>query len=93
MNYDREFEFFAKQARCAEKAASGDTKAMQSQDIGKAGLIVDSLKALANYTDDIQGISRQGDFMRILGELSLDLLETQAELSDRLRTIDELKSK
>ena len=91
MNYDREFEIFAKQARCAEKAAAGDTTAMQSQDIDDGRSIIDSLKALATYTDDLKGITKQGNFMQILGELSLSLIETQAELSDRLRTIDELK--
>ena len=92
MNYDREFEFFSKQARCVEKAAAGDTKAMRSQDIDKEGLIVDSLKALAAYTDDLKGITRQGNFMSLIGDLSINLLETQADLYDRLRTIDELRN-
>ena len=90
MNYDREFEVFDAQSRHSENIAAGGTTSIMSQDIDDGRSIIDALKALATYTDEIQGIGKQGDFMRILGELSLNLIETQAELSDRLRTIDEL---
>lgn len=56
---------------------------------GKAA--VDGLKALAQYADEVKDTQKRGEFMRIIGELSLELAETQIRLAEQLRENDSLK--
>ena len=91
MNYEREFEVFAAQVRSLERTIGSDMASELFQAIGAGMAIVDGLKTLATYADEVKDISKRGEFMRIIGELSLNLAETQIKLSDRIREIDELK--
>jgi hypothetical protein len=91
MNYESEFEIFAAQVRSLEKTIGSDMASELFQVIGAGRAIVDGLKTLATYADEVKDISKRGEFMRIIGELSLNLAETQIKLSDRIREIDELK--
>jgi hypothetical protein len=61
----------------------------QSVSAGKAA--IDGLKLLAQYADEVKDVSKRGEFMRIIGELSLELAETQIKLSGHIRENDELK--
>jgi hypothetical protein len=61
----------------------------QAVSAGKAA--IDGLKSLAQYADEVKDVSKRGEFMRIIGELSLELAETQLKLSGHIRENDELK--
>ena len=91
MNYEREFEVFAAQVRSLERTIGSDMASELFQAIGAGKAVVDGLRTLATYADEVKDISKRGEFMRIIGELSLSLAETQIKLSDRIREIDELK--
>jgi hypothetical protein len=49
---------------------------------GKAA--VDGIKLLYDYAEDIKDISKRGEYMRIIGQLSVDLAETQVKLAAQL---------
>jgi hypothetical protein len=61
------------------------------QAIGAGKAAIDGLKLLAQYADDVKDVTKRGEFMRIIGELSLELAETQVRLSGHIRENDELK--
>jgi hypothetical protein len=61
------------------------------QAIGAGKAAVNGLKLLAQYADDVKDVAKRGEFMRIIGELSLELAETQVRLSGHIRENDELK--
>jgi hypothetical protein len=61
----------------------------QAVSAGKAA--IDGLKSLAQYADEVKDVSKRGEFMRIIGELSIELAETQVRLSDRITENHELK--
>lgn len=50
-----------------------------------------SLKTLKDYGDEVQDVQKRGEFMRIIGELSLELAETQIKLSGELRAKESLE--
>jgi hypothetical protein len=62
---------------------------LQAISAGKAA--IDGVKSLAQYADEVKDVSKRGEFMRIIGELSLELAETQIRLSGHIRENDELK--
>jgi hypothetical protein len=91
MNYEREFEIFASVVRSLERTTEDDMASELFQAIGAGKSVLDGLKTLATYAEDVKDIGKQGEFMRIIGELSLDLAETQIKLSDKIREIDGLR--
>lgn len=91
MNYENEFKIFASAIRSLEGATESDMASELFQAIGAGRAIVDGLKTLTTYADEVKDISKRGEFMRIIGELSLNLAETQIKLSDRIREIDDLR--
>ena len=91
MTLEKEFEIFAAQVRSLEKTVESGMASEVFQAIGAGKSIVDGLKTLTTYADEVKDISKRGEFMRIIGELSLSLAETQIKLSDRIGEIDELK--
>ncbi len=54
---------------------------------------IDGLKILAQYAEEVKDIQKRGEFMRIIGELSLELAETQMRLAEQIRETDNLKEK
>jgi len=54
---------------------------------------VDGLRLLANYAEEVKDIQKRGEFMRIVGELSLELAETQIKLADKFRENEGLKER
>ena len=50
---------------------------------GKAAL--DNLKLLNQYAEEIQDIKKRGEFMRIIGQLNLELAETQMRLATQIQ--------
>jgi hypothetical protein len=56
---------------------------------GKAA--IDGLKSLAQYAEEVKDVRKRGEFMRIIGELSIELAETQLKLADRITETHELK--
>lgn len=55
---------------------------------GKAAL--DGVKTLNQYADDIKDVQKRGEFMRVIGELSIELAEVQIRLANELREKAEL---
>ncbi|NJM68537.1 MAG: hypothetical protein HC851_24175 [Acaryochloris sp. RU_4_1] len=53
--------------------------------------MLDSLKLLKGYGDEVEDVQKRGEFMRIIGELSLELAETQIRLSSELRAKEDLE--
>jgi hypothetical protein len=66
------------------------SEVFQAISAGKAA--IDGLKSLAQYADEVKDVSKRGEFMRIIGELSIELAETQVKLADRITENHELKS-
>jgi hypothetical protein len=65
------------------------SEVFQAISAGKAA--IDGLKLLAQYADEVKDVSKRGEFMRIIGELSIELAETQVRLADRITENHELK--
>ena len=53
---------------------------------------IDGLKVLSSYANEVKDVSKRGEFMRIIGELSLELAETQMRLAENLRDTDDLRN-
>lgn len=52
---------------------------------------IDSLKMLSQYAGEVKDIQKRGEFMRIIGESSIELAETQIRLAEQMRVNDELE--
>lgn len=91
MNYEHEFEIFASVIRSLERTTGDDMASELFQAISAGKSVVDGLKTLATYAEEVKDIGKRGEFMRVIGELSLDLAETQIKLSEKIREVDELK--
>ena len=52
---------------------------------------IDSLKLLNQYADEVKDSQKRGEFMRLIGELSVELAETQIRLAECMRENHELK--
>lgn len=52
---------------------------------------IDSLKMLSQYANEVKDVQKRGEFMRIIGESSVELAETQIRLAEQMRVNDELK--
>ena len=50
---------------------------------GKAA--IDGIKLLTGYAEEIQDIQKRGEFMRIIGQLSIELAETQMKLAEQIQ--------
>jgi hypothetical protein len=61
------------------------------QAISATKAAIDGVRSLHQYADEVKDVSKRGEFMRIIGELSLELAETQIKLSGHIRENDELK--
>ena len=68
------------------RKATGDSMTAELlQAITGMKTMLDSLKILKGYGDEVEDVQKRGEFMRIIGELSLELAETQIRLSGELR--------
>jgi hypothetical protein len=54
---------------------------------------IDTIKLLKQYADEVKDVQKRGEFMRIIGELSLELAETQMRLAEQIRESDGLKGR
>ena len=52
---------------------------------------IDAIRLLNNYAQDIKNISKRGEFMRIIGELSIELGETKIRLGGAIEEVERLK--
>jgi hypothetical protein len=52
---------------------------------------IDAIRLLNDYAQDIKDISKRGEFMRIIGELSIELGETKMRLGGAIEEIEGLK--
>lgn len=84
-SYEQEFQHYA--VLYKEKNIVAD--AFRALTAGKAA--VDGLKALAQYADEVKDIQKRGEFMKIIGNLSLELAQTQMRLAEQLRENIDLK--
>jgi len=90
MNYENEFEIFASVIRSLERDTGDDMASEIFQAIGTAKAITDGLKTLSSYADEIKDIGKHGEFMRVIGQLKVDLAEAQTRLSEKIREVNEL---
>jgi hypothetical protein len=93
MNYDengleQEFQRYAESVRQQEEAMTDPIQAFTA-----AKNAIDGLRILKNYGEEIADISKRGEFMRVIGELSMELAETQLRLSEQIRENDSLKGR
>jgi hypothetical protein len=61
------------------------------QAISATKAAIDGVRSLHQYADEVKDVSKRGEFMRIIGELSLELAETQIKLSGHIRENDDLR--
>ncbi|MBD2095846.1 hypothetical protein H6F90_11870 [Trichocoleus sp. FACHB-591] len=54
---------------------------------------IDGLRLLTQYANEVKDVQKRGEFMRIIGELSLELAETQIKLAEHIRENDGLKTR
>ncbi|MBD1906456.1 hypothetical protein H6F53_13310 [Trichocoleus sp. FACHB-832] len=52
---------------------------------------IDWIKELKQYADEVKDTQKRGEFMRIIGELSIELAETQISFSEQLKENYDLK--
>jgi cell division protein FtsB len=94
-NLEREFEKYAALARAASQAKLTEKKVASEliQAITAGKNAIDGLRLLSQYANEVKDIQKRGEFMRIIGELSLELAETQIKLAEHVRENDSLKEK
>lgn len=98
LNYDengleREFERYASMVREKLAEAKNDMTSELFQAISASKAAIDGLKTLAAYANEVKDISKRGEFMRIIGELSLELADVQIKLSEAIRENNGLKQR
>ena len=54
---------------------------------------VDGLKVLSQYADEVKDVQKRGEFMRVIGNLSLELAETQMRLAEQIRENNSLRER
>lgn len=89
---EREFEIYASVVR--EKLAELKRDAMASDFVqaltaGKAA--IDGFKILASYANEVTDLSKRGELIGVIGELSLELADAQLKLGAAMRENDNLK--
>jgi hypothetical protein len=88
---EREFEQFAALVRSLEGATENNVTSEIFQAITASKTAIDGLRTLSSYANEVKDVNKRGEFMRIIGELSLELAETQMRLAERIRESDELR--
>ncbi len=88
---EREFEQFAALVRSLERATESNVTSEIFQAITASKTAIDGLRTLSTYANEVKDVNKRGEFMRIIGELSLELAETQMRLAERIRESDELR--
>jgi hypothetical protein len=61
------------------------------QAISATKATIDGLKSLSQYAEEVKDITKRGEFMNIIGDLKIQLGETQIRVSDYIRENGELK--
>lgn len=84
-SYEQEFHHYA--ALYKEKSIVPD--AFRILTAGKAAM--DGLKTLAQYADEVKDIQKRGEFMKIIGDLKVELAQTQMKLAEQLQENIDLK--
>ncbi len=54
---------------------------------------IDGIKLLNQYAEEIKDTQKRGEFMRIIGQLSIELAETQMRLAEQIQESIENKQK
>ena len=70
---EQEFERYAAVLRAIEDTTESKMASELFQAIAAGKNVVDGLKTLRSYADEIKDVTKRGEFMRIIGELSLEL--------------------
>jgi CII-binding regulator of phage lambda lysogenization HflD len=91
MNYESEFEIFASVIKSLEGTTEDGMASEIFQAIGTGKSVIDGLKTLTTYAEEVKDIGKRGEFMRIIGELNLDLAKTEIKLAEKLKEASELK--
>ena len=92
LNYDgndleQEFQYYASFVKENIKMAD----AFKAVAAGKAA--IDGLKLLTQYVNDIKDVQKRGELMRIIGQLNLELAETQTRFAEQILEANTLKDK
>lgn len=88
---EQEFERYAAVLRAIEDTTESKMASELFQAIAASKNVVDGLKTLSAYANEIKDVTKRGEFMKVIGELSLELAETQIKLAEQLREVDALK--
>jgi len=83
--YEQEFRYYAN----LYKEKSRVTDAFKAISAGKAA--IDGFNILAQYANEVRDTQKRGELMRVIGELSLELAQTQMKLAEQLRENIDLK--
>jgi len=89
---EQEFEIYASVVR--EKLTEFKRDAMASdfvQAVTAGRAAIDGLRSLSTYANEVKDISKRGEFMRVVGELSLELAEVQMRLGETIRENNDLE--
>ncbi len=65
--------------------------ALKAITAGKAA--IDGIKVLKEYANEIKDVQKRGEFMRIIGGLSIELAETQMKLAEQTQDNINLRDK
>lgn len=93
MNYDEnslEYEFQRYADLISKQIKQEMDNPLQALTAGKNA--IDAVRLLHNYAEEIKDISKRGEFMRIIGELSMELGEIKMRLGEKMEEIEKLKS-
>ena len=84
---EQEFRYYANLYK--EKSRVAD--AFKAISAGKAA--IDGFNMLSQYASEVKDTQKRGELMRVIGELSLELAQTQIKLAEQLRENIDLKGR
>lgn len=88
---EQEFESYASVVRQTKQARDFLMASEFLQAVAAGRAAIDGIKLLAGYAEEVKDIQKRGEFMRIIGQLSTELAETQIKLSEYIRENHELQ--
>ena len=93
---EKEFEGYAALVRRQESLSQKRDYQMASeflQAVNSVKTAIDGFKLLSQYGSDIKDMEKRGEFMRIIGQLKVELAEAQIELANQMTEKFELQER
>jgi hypothetical protein len=88
MNYEQEFQHYAELVKQGIFQMTDPIQAFTA-----ARNAFDIVKNLSAYGEEIKDLAKRGEYMRMIGELSVELGETKIKLAEKIRENSELIEK